>query len=147
MTYRAQPKQNRNPRQHMFDSIADEMAKYMESEPEYFAQALLAGQDAPFGAEGNANITEDQKLRYYERQVFNLKPDGGINYDSPNESGREELIRRVGIPGFTQVMAAVLAKKNEISEPENPNNYDMATESSEAPQAPAQVPPPGGTGV
>lgn len=103
-----------SPRRHPWDDMADEITSWLDTEPEYYAQALLAGHDPPFGAQGGAGINEQQKLDYYKRQVFNTTQEGGVNYDSPNEAGREKLIKRVGIPGYTQVMAAVLGERNQL---------------------------------
>ena len=113
-----------SPNRHPWDDAADEVTTWLNDESKYYAEALLAGHSAPFGAEGSASISERDKLEYYKRQVFNTNGLGAINYDSPNESGREALIKRLGIPGYTQVIAAVLAEKNKLIQIAAPPDYN-----------------------
>jgi hypothetical protein len=93
---------------HPFDEAVSEILDWLTDEPAYYAEALRGGHAAPFGAD----VTEAQKLEYYQRQVFATHPDGSINYDQPNPQGRDMLIKRVGIPGYTQIMAAVMPKRS-----------------------------------
>lgn len=92
---------------HPYDEVADEIVQWLTEEPAYFAEAMRGGHDAPF----SAKTTEDQKLDYYRRQVFVVGPDGTPDFEKPNEAGRKMLIERLGIRGYTQVMAAVLPKR------------------------------------
>jgi hypothetical protein len=94
------------PSQHPLDDVADELLDWLQTESAYYVEALKGGHRAPFAAP----VNEQQKTDYYTRQVFNTNKDGSINYDSPNVQGRDELLKRMGVQGYTEVIRAVMPK-------------------------------------
>jgi hypothetical protein len=109
---------------HPWDDAADSIIEWLENESEYYVEALKGGHAAPF----SAPVNEAQKLDYYRRQVFATNPDGSVNPDQPNTEGREMLIKRLGIPGYTQVMAAVLGSRGSSpSDTESTEQADLPT--------------------
>jgi len=89
---------------HPFDEIADEVLTWLNEEPEYFIEALRGGHQTPF----SADVSEAQKMDYYRRQVFMQNPDGSVDFTKPNGEGRDLLIKRVGIKGYTDIMSQVM---------------------------------------
>jgi hypothetical protein len=81
---------------HPWDSIASEVADWLNTEPEHLAEALLYRGRAPF----SAPTDEREKLDYYRRALVN--PDG-----SPNEEARAALLRRAGVEGYANVLTAL----------------------------------------
>lgn len=106
---------------HPFDEAASEIANWIKDESAWYADALRGGYNAPFAAP----VSEQEKLDYYRRQVFMTNPDGTPNYEQPNTQGREMLMKRLGIPGYTRVMAAALPRGREVEQ-----------DSEELPEAP-----------
>jgi hypothetical protein len=92
------------PSKHPFDEIADEVLTWLNEEPEYFIEALRGGHQTPF----SADVSESQKMDYYRRQVFMQNPDGSVDFTKPNGEGRDLLIKRVGIKGYTDIMSQVM---------------------------------------
>lgn len=91
---------------HPWDEVSDELLTWLTEEPEYYVEALRSGHQTPF----SADVSEQDKLDYYRRQVFMQNPDGSINFDEPNGEGRDMLIKRVGIDGYAQIMSQVMPK-------------------------------------
>jgi hypothetical protein len=91
---------------HPYDGVAEEMLHWLTEESKYYAEALRGGHRAPFAAE----ITEQQKLEYYRRQMFRVEPDGSVDYNTPNAQGRQDLLQRLGVSGYAQVFDAVKPK-------------------------------------
>ena len=91
---------------HPWDEAVSEITDWLTDEPAYYAEAMRGGHASPFGA----TVSEAQKMDYYRRQVFATHPDGTPNFEQPNTQGRDMLIKRIGIQGYTQVMAAVMPK-------------------------------------
>lgn len=94
-------------KRHPWDEAADEVSQWLTESPAYYAEAMKGGYDAPFGAK----TTEEQKLEYYKRQAFEQNMDGSPDFTKPNTAGRQMLIDRLGINGYTQVMAAIMPRK------------------------------------
>jgi hypothetical protein len=92
----------------MLDDVANDLALWIDDTSNKIALAFAPGR-APFAA----NLTEDQKLDYYTRALFN--PDG-----SPNVSGRNREVVRLGVEGFGQVYKAVVAAHPELKPPTDP---------------------------
>lgn len=119
------------PRQHPWDEAAQEVVQWLNDEPAYYAEALRGGHAAPF----SASTTEDQKLDYYRRQVFHQNLDGTPDFTKPNEPGRRMLIDRLGINGYTQVMAAVMPRQV-VAHNVTPSQVVDKPEPMEIPNAP-----------
>lgn len=118
---------------HPLDEASQEIFNWLNTEPAILADAFNSGYQTPF----SAPLNEREKLGYYQRKMYNTRPDGSLNYDSPNEAGREQLIKALGIEGYTQVSAAVLRAKDML-----PPVLSMTG----APEPPAaNVPPEEGT--
>jgi hypothetical protein len=92
----------------MLDDVASDLAFWIDDTANKVALAFAPGR-APF----SAPITEQQKLEYYTRQLFN--PDG-----SPNQAGRGQQIARLGAESFAQVYKAVIAAHPELKPPTEP---------------------------
>lgn len=99
---------------HPLDLTAQELSDYLLEEPALLAQAFREGYATPFAAPAN----EAEKLDYYRRNFFTQLPDGAIDYEKPNTSGRSMLMTRLGPDGYTQAMSVVLARRNESRDPE-----------------------------
>lgn len=89
--------------QHPFDSVADELARWINDEAKWYAQALIAGYRSPF----SASVSETDKLAYYRRQMFMTNEDGSVDYDRPNNEGRNALYKRLGVQQYAEVAKAV----------------------------------------
>src|SRR5688500_6251129 len=92
------------PTKHPYDEVADEILDWLQTEPDYFIEALRGGKQTPF----SADVSEAQKMDYYRRQVFQMNPDGSVDYSKPNGDGRDLLIKRVGIKGYTEIMSQIM---------------------------------------
>jgi hypothetical protein len=103
---------------HPWDLAAADLTYWLENEPSYYVDALRAGYRTPF----SADVTEQQKLDYYRRQIFMQNPDGTPNYSQPNTSGRDMLMKRVGVEGYTQIMSAVMPRQG--LQPVEPDTSD-----------------------
>jgi hypothetical protein len=85
------------PRQGSLESIADELAEWVEGMSASIAGSLLDDQGRPpFGAP----VTGAERLRYYDRQFF--LPDG-----RPNLEGRQREAQRLGEAAYQQTLARV----------------------------------------
>lgn len=104
--------------EHPYDSIADELGDWMNGEVDYYVEAMRGGHRAPF----SADVSEQDKLDYYRRQMYMTAPDGTVQYDKPNGAGRDKIIDRLGLTQYAQIMDAVRPKRGlrAISEPEEP---------------------------
>ena len=89
----------------MLDEVANDLAYWVDDTASKVALAFAPGR-APF----SADLTEQQKLEYYKRQLFNA--DG-----SPNTAGRSREIARLGAEGFGAVLKAVVAANPELAPP------------------------------
>lgn len=92
----------RNP----LDRLADELAEWADQVSTQIADSLLGG----FAAPGAAQLSEQQKLEYYTRQLF--LPDG-----RPNLEGRVQEMERLGPEGFAEVYAEVIRHHPEWAPP------------------------------
>lgn len=97
------------PGQHPLDGVADDLLAWMNDEVDFYVDAIKGGYRAPFAAPAK----EAEKLEFYRRQVFNPNPDGSPNFDSPNTMGRDTLLKRLGIQGYTKVLQAVMPKEGQ----------------------------------
>lgn len=84
------------PRQHVFESVADELADWLGATSDALVEGLVGAGPAPFAAKAS----EAEKLDYYERQLWN--PDG-----SPNISGRQREMDRLGPTQWAEVFSQV----------------------------------------
>ena len=85
------------PRRGSLESIADELADWVEGMSASIAGSLLDDQGRPpFGAP----VTGQERLKYYERQFF--LPDG-----RPNLEGRQREAQRLGEAAYQQTLARV----------------------------------------
>jgi len=92
----------------MMDEIAIDLAMWIDETATEVALAFSPAR-APF----SAKITEQQKLEFYKARLFN--PDG-----SPNESGRNQEMQRLGQEGFARVYKAVVSAHPELKPPPEP---------------------------
>lgn len=95
-------------RQTMMDEVANDLALWIDDTSNKVALAFAPGR-APF----SADLTEEQKMDYYSRALFN--PDG-----TPNQRGRQREVARLGVEQFAQVYKAVLQAHPEWKPPSNP---------------------------
>lgn len=113
----------------LYDDIANDMAIWIDQTATEVALGF-----APARAPFSAKITEQQKVDYYTRQLFN--PDGSVN-----AQGRQNQIQRLGAEGFAKVYQAVVGAHPELKPPEQGDSIDQL-----APMPP-QGPPPMPLGV
>lgn len=106
---------------HPFDEAAAEIAEWIDGEASYYAEALRGGHRTPF----SASVSESEKLDYYRRQAFETNPDGTPDLTKPNTQGRDMLMKRLGIPGYTRVMAAILPRQAPLQDEVDPMLPDM----------------------
>jgi hypothetical protein len=97
-----------SPQQTMMDEVANDLALWIDETATNIALAF-APTRAPFAAK----TTEQQKLEYYRSRLFN--PDG-----SPNEQGRSEELRRLGVEGFGLVYKSIIRRWPELKIPTPP---------------------------
>jgi hypothetical protein len=112
----------------MLEDVANDLALWIDQTATEVALAFAPGR-APFAA----NLTEQQKLDFYTRQLFN--PDG-----SPNVSGRAQQAARLGPEGFAQVYQAVVRAHPELKPPPVP---PITVPPMAPPGLPPIAPPPG----
>jgi len=84
-------------RQDMYSQIGDELAEWIESTSDQIAAALMGDGPAPF----SPSLTAQERLEFYDRAFFNA--DG-----SPNITGREQQMQRLGAAGYAQALRTVL---------------------------------------
>jgi hypothetical protein len=89
----------------MLEDVANDLALWIDDTASKIALAFAPGR-APFSAQ----LTEEEKISYYTRALFN--PDG-----SPNVSGRNREVTRLGVEGFGAVYKAVVAAHPELKPP------------------------------
>ena len=94
-------------REHPWTSVAQELQGWLESESQWYAEALRGGHRSPF----SADVSEREKLDFYRRQMFQTADDDTIQYDKPNVQGRQNLLTRLGVQGYAQVYDAVRPKQ------------------------------------
>ena len=107
----------------MMDEIALDLAMWIDETATEVALAF-----APARAPFSAKVTEQQKLEFYKTRLFD--PDG-----SPNVSGRNEEMARLGEEGFAKVYKAVVQAHPELKPPPQ--------ELGGLPPAPGPLMPPG----
>lgn len=90
-------------REHPLDGLSDELFDWMNGEVSYYVEALRGGYRSPF----SAGVTEADKLDYWRRQLFQVAPDGTVQYDKPNAQGRDKLLKDHGLQTYVQVFNAV----------------------------------------
>lgn len=78
---------------HIWDQVADDVVKWITTESQYYANAILGTSDAPF----SQDVDQDQAKKYYQAQFFN--PDG-----SENDSGRQKVLQRIGIENYIPLL-------------------------------------------
>lgn len=99
-------------RQHMWDAAVDEIVNWVTDSSDELAAQLMESGHAP----GAARISEEKKLAYYRRKMFN---DDGV---TPNEKGREQVLSRVGVGGYAAIMKAF---KDNSATPDIRDMYTM----------------------
>jgi hypothetical protein len=92
--------------QNMLDQIAEDLAYFIDDMATQLAEAMSAGGTAPFAAQ----ITEEDKLRYYTSRFFSA--DG-----SPNLQGRVTEMQRLGPENFALVFKAVMKAHPDLAVP------------------------------
>ena len=93
--------------ENVMEGVADELLGWLQTESTYYADAMRGrSQRSPFGAEAS----ESEKLEYYQRQMYQMNPDGSIQYDKPNTQGRQDILARLGVSGYAEVYNAVKPK-------------------------------------
>jgi hypothetical protein len=120
-----------SPDPHPFDAIADEVSRWLTEDAQWYADALRGSYRSPFAAP----VTEDQKLDYYRRQMFSENPDGSVNYERPNTKGREQLLQRLGVRGYAEVVAATKPPQG-LRPPVEPNYDPTLAPPMEGPEPP-----------
>lgn len=116
----------------LLDSVATDLAIWIDQESTRIAAAMAPQGNAPFSAQ----ISETQKLEYYKNQLFN--PDG-----TPNLQGRAQEMQRLGPEGFTQVYKAVLKAYPQLKLPTPPGMQPGGPATQISPNAPpSPVPAP-----
>jgi len=89
---------------HPWEEITDEITRWLRDEPLVIAEAFLYRGRAPW----SARASEAQKLDFYRAHMEN--PDG-----TPNAQGRAQILERVGIEGYYQIVAALSKEEREGS--------------------------------
>ena len=117
------------PKQSMLDSVATDLAVWLDQESGRLAAAMAPQGISPFAAP----VSEEQKLQYYRDQLFNA--DG-----SPNLQGRDQQMQRLGPQGFTQVYKAVLKAYPDLRIPTPPGMAGGAPTMATPPPPPSGVP-------
>jgi hypothetical protein len=92
--------------EHPFDGIAQDLQDWMTGEVNYYVEAMRGGYRSPF----SADVSEKDKLDYYRRQMYVVKPDGAVQYDQPNAAGRDKLLKSVGVQAYAEIYDAVKPK-------------------------------------
>jgi hypothetical protein len=127
------------PEQNLLDSVATDLALWLDQESTRIAAAMAPQGTSPFAAQ----LSETDKLEYYRAQLFNA--DG-----TPNLQGRNAQMQRLGPQSFTQVYKAVIRAYPQLripTPPETPGPPPVAPPTMMAPPqlGPPPVPPvPGG---
>jgi hypothetical protein len=114
--------------------VANDLAYWIDDTASKVALAFAPGR-APFSAQ----LTEEQKLEYYKRQLFN--PDG-----TPNIAGRAKEIARLGAEQFGAVLKAVVTANPELkpAPAAAPDSIDALAPAPPPPGMPPPMMPPGG---
>lgn len=89
--------------EHPWDSVADEVSRYIQEETEWTVQEILGEHRAPFAAD----ISETDKLGFFRRQFYAQNPDGSPNYAVPNQEGRQNLYSRMRAQQYHDIAEAV----------------------------------------
>jgi len=119
------------PPQNLMDSIATDLAAWLDQTSTQIAAAMAPQGVAPFAAP----LSETDKLEYYRNQLFN--PDG-----TPNLQGRAAQMARMGPEQFTQVFRAVLKAYPFLKLPTPPGMAGGAATQATPPTPPSGVPVP-----
>jgi hypothetical protein len=114
----------------LLDSVANDLAVWLDQESTRIAAAMAPQGVAPFAAD----LSEEQKLQYYRDQLFN--PDG-----SPNLQGRQQEMQRLGPQSFTMVYKAVVKAYPQLRLPTPPGMQQVTTQVA-PPALPSGVPVP-----
>lgn len=117
--------------QSMLDTIATDLALWIDQTSSEIAAAMAPQGVAPFAAQ----VDETQKLQYYRSMLFN--PDG-----TPNLQGRQAEIGRLGPQGFAQVYKAVIAAYPSLKLPTPPGAPAAPASQVTPPPPPSPVPAP-----
>ena len=119
------------PPQNLLDSVATDLAAWLDQTSTQIAAAMAPQGVAPFAAP----LSETDKLEYYRNQLFN--PDG-----TPNLQGRAAQMARMGPEQFTQVFRAVLKAYPFLKLPTPPGMAAGSETQATPPTAPSGVPLP-----
>jgi hypothetical protein len=84
--------------------VAEEIASSLDSEADWYAEAIRGGSRSPFAAP----VSQKDLLDVYTRMFFKQREDGTIDWDAPNEDQRSKLMQGVGIKGYLDVAKAVM---------------------------------------
>jgi hypothetical protein len=89
---------------HWLDTLAEEVSTSLDSEADWYAEAIRGGARSPF----SAPVNEKEKLDTYVRTFFEERPDGTIDWDKPNEDKRAKLMQSAGIKNYVEAAQAVM---------------------------------------
>jgi hypothetical protein len=89
---------------HWLDTLAEEVSTSLDSEADWYAEAIRGGARSPF----SAPVSEKEKLDTYVRTFFEERPDGTIDWDKPNEDKRAKLMQSAGIKNYVEAAQAVM---------------------------------------
>lgn len=89
---------------HWLDTLAEEVSASLDSEADWYAEAIRGGARSPF----SAPVNEKEKLDTYVRTFFEERPDGSIDWDKPNEDKRAKLMQSAGIKNYVEAAQAVM---------------------------------------
>lgn len=94
-------------RDHPLDGLADDLYEWMNGEVGYYVEAMRGGYRSPFSAPVNAQEKKD----YWARQMFQAEPNGTIQYDKPNQQGRDQVLRQYGVQTYADILNTVKPKQ------------------------------------
>jgi hypothetical protein len=92
--------------EHPYDGIAADLMDWMEGEVDYYVEALRGGHRSPF----SAGVTRSEQKQFFVEKVYQVLPDGTVQYDKPNAQGRDSLIKRYGTQKYAEILEIVKPK-------------------------------------
>lgn len=122
--------------QHVYDTVADDLASYIERMSDDLAQALQENGRAPFAARLSRAEQEQYYLDRYGDMIFH--PDG-----TPNQDGREAFLKAFGPDAFAEMVRIKLRAMRRQAAVGEPLDYPLYADQAAPPgQTDLPAPPP-----
>ena len=123
--------------EHPLDSVAEDVISWVRDESQWYVDAIRGDYRSPF----SAPASEQEKLDYYTRHMFQKDAAGNPDFTKPDNQWRDAFIKEFGLDNYSTVATAVMAHVNQKQSPGLQNAPEPLQEMPQQPPESAMMTP------